>query len=90
MEAKIVSVTDLRPKLLKVIARAQKLGQEYVVTKNGRPAVVIMSFEDWESWKETLEILSDEKAMERIRKSLAYFNHGGRGKSVNKVFGEAA
>ena len=87
MEAKMVSVTQLKPKLLKVISRAQKLGQEYVVTKNGHPAAVIMGFDEWESWRETLEILSDESAMKRIRKSLRYFDQGGRGKSFEEVFG---
>lgn len=88
MEAKIVSVTQLKPKLLKVISRAQKLGQEYVVTKNGHPAAVIMGFDEWESWRETVEILSDENAMKRIRKNLRYFNRGGRGKSLEEVFGD--
>ncbi len=88
METKIVSVTQLKPKLLRVISRAQKLGQEFVVTKNGHPAAVIMGFDEWETWKETLEILSDEKAMTRIRKSLAYFNRGGKGKSLEKIFGD--
>lgn len=87
MEAKIVSVTQLKPKLLRVISRAQKLGQEFVVTKNGHPAAVIMGFDEWETWKETLEILSDEKAMNRIRKNLAYFNRGGKGKSLEEIFG---
>ena len=87
MEAKIVSVTQLKPKLLKVISRAQKLGQEYVVTKNGHPAAVIMGFDEWENWRETLEILSDDRAMKRIRKGLAYFDRGGRGKTLEEVFG---
>ena len=90
MEAKIVSVTRLKPKLLKVISRAQELGQEYVVTKNGHPAAVIMGFDEWESWRETLEILSDPKAMKRIRRGLAYFNRGGKGKSLEEVFRNAA
>ena len=87
METKIVSVTQLKPKLLKVISRAQRLGQEYVVTKNGHPAAVIMGFDEWESWRETLEILSDEDAMKRIRRNLRYFDRGGRGKSLEEVFG---
>lgn len=87
MEAKIVSVTQLKPKLLKVISRAQKLGQEYVVTKNGHPAAVIMGFDEWESWRETLEILADESAMKRIRKNRRYFDRGGRGKSLEQIFG---
>lgn len=90
MSAKIVSVTRLKPQILKVISMAQKAGQEYVVTKNGQPAAVIMSYDEWESWKETVEILSDPKALARIRKNAAYFNRGGRGKGLDDVFGEAA
>lgn len=90
MSAKILSVTQLKPRILKVISMAQKAGQEYVVTKNGQPAAVIMSYEEWESWKETVEILSDPKAMKRIRKNLAYFNRGLRGKSSEDIFGQAA
>ena len=89
METRFVSVTALKPRLLKVIARAHELGQEYVVTKNGHPAAVIMGFDEWESWKETLDILSDEGAMKRIRKNLAYFNRGGKGRSLEEVFREA-
>ena len=89
MEIKIVPVTQLKPKLLRVISCAQKLGQEYVVTKNGHPAAVIMGFDEWESWRETLEILSDEKTMKRIRRNLKYFNRGGRGKTLEEVLGSA-
>ncbi len=90
MEAKILSVTQLKPKILKVIRMAKEAGQEYIVTKNGHPAVVIMSYEEWESWKETVEILSDPKAMARIRKGIAYFNRGGGGKTLEDIFGKAA
>ena len=87
MEAKIVPVTALRPKLLEYLNRASRLGQEYIVTKNGKPSAVIMSFDEWESWKETIEILSDPAAMRRIRKAQAYFRRGGKGKTIREVFG---
>ena len=90
MSSKIVSVTQLKPQMLKVISMAQKAGQEFVVTKNGKPAAVIMSYEEWESWKETVEILSDPRARARIQKNLAYFKRGGKGKSLDDVFGKAA
>ena len=90
MEAKILSVTQLKPRILKIISMAQEAGQEYVVTKNGQPAAVIMNYEEWESWKETVEILSDAKAMARIRKNRTFFNRGGRGKTLDDIFGKAA
>ena len=88
MNVKILSVTKLKPRLLKVISLAQKAGQEWIVTKNGRPAAVIMNFDEWESWRETLDIISDKKAMKQIRKSISYFNRGGKGKTIEEVFGK--
>ncbi len=86
MKIKIISIPDLRKKLPKVIGLAQKLGQEYVITQNNRPVAVITGFEERESWRETLEIISDKKAMKRIRMGLAYFNRGGKGKNFNDIF----
>lgn len=90
MGSKIISVTDLKPRLLRMITLAQKAGQEYVVTKNGKPAAVIMGFEEWESWKETLEILSDKKMMARLQKNVDFFDRGGKGKGIEELFGNAA
>ena len=90
MEVKLVPVTTLKPRLLKAVSQAQRLGQEFVITKNGKPAAVLIGFEEWESWKETLEILSDPKAMRRIRKNIAYFKRGGKGKTIEEVFGIAS
>jgi prevent-host-death family protein len=87
MDIRIVPVTELKPKLLKFISNAQKAGQEYVVTKNGKPAAVIMGFDEWEGWKETLEIMSDKSGMKRIDKSVKFFKRGGKGLTLDEVFG---
>lgn len=86
MDIKIIPVTALRPHLLAYIGRAHKTGQEYIITKNGKPSAVIIGFEEWESLKETAEILSDPATMRRIHRSKAYFRRGGRGKSIDELF----
>ena len=88
MNAKIIPVTELRPKLLECISKAQKLGQEYIVTKNGKPAAVVVGYDEWEGLKETLEIMSDPKLMKRIKKGIAYFDRGGKGKTIEEFFGK--
>ena len=40
-----------------------------LLTRNGRPAAVILSPDDLEALEETLDILSDPKAMRAIRKA---------------------
>jgi len=86
MEAKVVPVTALRPQLLRCVGRASKMGEEYVITKNGRPSAVLIGFDQWEQWKETIEILSDPKLLKRIQKNRRYFARGGRGKSIEETF----
>lgn len=85
MQAKIVPITKLKSQISKIISMTQEAGQEYVVTINGKPAVVIMNYKHWESWKETVEILLDSKAMSRIRKNIAYFNRGSKGKVFRSI-----
>ncbi len=45
--------------------------ERVVITKNGRPAAVLISYSDLESLEETLDILADPAALSEIRESLA-------------------
>ena len=47
-----------------------------------------MGFDEWESWKETVNILADRPAMKRIRKNVKYFRRGGKGLTLGEVFGD--
>ncbi len=48
---------------------AQKKLDEYVITVNGKPAAILISNDEYESLKETLEIMSDPKLMKNIREA---------------------
>jgi PHD/YefM family antitoxin component YafN of YafNO toxin-antitoxin module len=45
--------------------------ERVVITKNGRPAAVLISYDDLESLQETLDILSDPELAREIRDALA-------------------
>ena len=62
-----VSLKELRPELPKVIKRIDDRLDRYVVTKRGKPVVVMLSIDDYESLMETLDILADPKAMAGIK-----------------------
>ena len=63
-----MSLKELRPGLPKVIARIDGKLDRYIVTKRGKPVIVMLSIEDYESLMETLDILADPKAMADLRK----------------------
>ncbi|MBI3291505.1 MAG: type II toxin-antitoxin system Phd/YefM family antitoxin [Elusimicrobia bacterium] len=63
-----VSLKELRPELPRVISRIDARLDRYVITKRGKPVVVMMSVEDYESLMETLDILADPQAMAGLRR----------------------
>ena len=60
-------ITKAREDLTKIVENARKKLDEYVITVNGSPAAVIISAEEYESWKETNEIMSDPGLMKAIK-----------------------
>ena len=83
---KTFSVSKLRPNLLKIVSDAQKYGEEFFITKNGEPTAVIVGYDEWESWDETMEILADKRTLKRIQSNLAYYRRGGKGRGYKEIF----
>ena len=59
MAPKIVPVSDLRRRTSDVIKAVKDRGQVVYVTQHGRPAVVVVDYEDYEALMAQLEDLSD-------------------------------
>ncbi len=64
---KTLPITKAREELTTLVDKASKLLNEYIITVNGTPAAVLMSIAEYESWKETMEILSDPGLMKAIK-----------------------
>ncbi len=62
-----LSITKAREDLADLVENAKKRLDEYVITVNGSPAAVIISAAEYESWKETEEILSDKQLIKAIK-----------------------
>lgn len=73
---KTLPITKAREDLSILVDKASKLLDEYVITVNGSPAAVLMSVAEYESWKETNEILSDPKLMKAIKEGEKEIDEG--------------
>ncbi len=69
--AEHMPLADVKNRLSEVVERLEREHGRVVITKHGRPAAVVLSVEDLEGLEETLELLSDPRAMRRIRKAQA-------------------
>ena len=87
--AKTLSLSDVKTRLPELVVGVDEREEEVVVTKNGRPAAVIINVREYESLKETLDVLSDPEMMKQIRRSEAFYAAGRKGLSIEEVFGES-
>lgn len=69
-------ITKAREDLTSLVENAKKKLDEYIITVNGSPAAVIISAEEYESWKETNEILADKKLMKAIKQGEKQLREG--------------
>ena len=65
----ILPLAEIKKRLSEIVDRVEGHHERVVLTRNGRPAAVIMSPDDLESLEETLDILSDPAALEGIRRA---------------------
>ena len=63
-------------KLSELVDDVHSTDQEVVITRNGRPAAVLVSPDEFEGWKETIAIKSDAAFMDEIRKGLRSVKKG--------------
>src|SRR5665213_641083 len=69
-------LAQIKAHLSEIVDRVEHEHERVVLTRNGRPAAVIISPDDLEALEETLSILSDPKAMRAIRKAEADLDSG--------------
>ena len=72
----IIPISEARKNIFKIAEEVQKPDNYYVLTEKGRPKVVLMSAEEYDSLMENLEILSDPKIMANIKKAEKEFKRG--------------
>jgi len=65
-----LSISEARAKIFDIAEDAQAPHKIYTLTEHGRPKVVLMSAEEFESWKETVEVLHEvPDIFERIKEA---------------------
>jgi len=86
--SKTLPISEVKTRLSELVTGVAEREEEVVVTRNGRPAAVLMNYAEYERLKETLDVLTDSELMRQIRKSRAFYRSGKRGLSFEDLFGE--
>ncbi len=81
-----LSLSEAKMKLSELIDRVHSTDEEVVITKNGRPAAVLISPDEFEGWKETITIKSDSDFMKEIRKGISALKKESKLYTLEELF----
>ena len=64
-------LTEARNRLSEIVEDVTSTGSEFVISRHGRPAAVVLGYEEYEALLETLNILSDADTMDALAEAEA-------------------
>ena len=86
--SKTLPISEVKARLPELVTGIEEREEEVIVTRKGKPAAVLVNYDEYERLKETIDVLSDSDLMSQIHKSQAYYRTGKRGSSFEDIFGE--
>lgn len=81
---KTLSLSEVKAKLSEIVDDVQARDERVVITRKGKPAAVLMSHDDMESWEATVEIMSDPGFLADVRRGIRDLEQGR-----SRVYSEA-
>lgn len=81
-----IPASQARSNFYYLLDEVNKKLRQFVITLRGKEQAVLLSVEEWQSWQETLEIMSDKKLVQSIKKGLRSKKTYSQ-KEVDKIIG---
>lgn len=73
---RILPLAEVKAKLSQLVADIATTDEEVTITKNGQATAVLVSYEEFESWQETLAVLSDRELVKEIHTGMQQLKQG--------------
>jgi len=71
VKMKILPLSEVKMKLSALVDTVQTTDEEIMITKNGYPAALLVSPDEYEGWRETISIQNDADLLNEIKQGLA-------------------
>ena len=80
-----MSLASAKAKFSELVDRVERQQDRVIVTRNGKPAAVVISLDDLESLEETLAVMSDPGLVAQIQESLSAAAAGDAGVGLDDL-----
>ena len=85
---KVLPLSEVKMKLSQLVEEVSSLDEEITITRNGKPVAIIVSPDEFDSWKETLAIRADMELMAEIRRGLEDIKKKRKLYTLEELFAE--
>ena len=83
---KTMPLSEVKSKLSELVDAVERRDEVVTITRNGKPVAIIVSQDEYEGWRETVEIMSDEKFMREIRRGIRSLKHTKKRYTLDELF----
>ena len=85
---KVLPLSEVKTRLSELIDVVERRDEEITITRNGKPIAIIVSKDEYDSWKETVEILRDSEFMKEIRDGIRALRRTKKRYTIDELLAE--
>lgn len=85
---KTMPLSEVKTKLSELVDAVERRDEVVSITRNGKPVAMIVSKEEYESWRETMDIMRDAKLMREIRKGIQSLKRARKRYTLDELFAD--
>ena len=86
---KTFPLSEVKMKLSEMVTAVSSRDEEITITRNGKPAAILVSPEEFESWSETVAIRNDKALMGEIRRGIKGLKRSRKTMTLNELFDDS-
>jgi len=85
---KVLALSEAKAKLSEIVDRVDRRNEPVTITRNGKAVAMIVSKDEYDGLRETIEILQNPELMKEIRKGIRDLKRTGKLYTVDELFEE--
>ena len=85
---KVLPLSEVKTKLSELVDVVERRDETITVTRNGKPVAVIVSKDEYDGWRETIEIMKDAEFMKEIRAGIRALKRTKKRYTVEELFAD--
>ena len=83
---KVLPLSEVMSKLSELVDVVERRDEGAMITRNGRAVAIIVSKDEYEGWRETVEITKDSRFMTEIRAGIRSLQRTKKRHTVQELF----